>query len=51
MVDLELEMISILEWSEKGYITIMDAKKSEKRILPPFDMEFDVSVLLGDEPE
>ena len=51
IVDLELEMISILEWSEKGYITIMDAKKSEKRILLPFDMEFDVSVLLGDDPE
>lgn len=51
IVDLELEMISVLEWSEKGYTIILDAKKEEKRILPPFDMEYSVSVFLGNEPE
>lgn len=50
IVDLELEIISVLEWSTKGYTIILDAKKSEKRILPPFDFVFDVSVLLGNEP-
>lgn len=51
IVDLESEIISVLEWSEKGYLIIADARKSQKRILSPFDMEFDVSVLLGNEPE
>ena len=51
IVDLELEMISILEWAEKGYTIVLDAQKNEKRILLPFDTEFDISVLLGDDPE
>ena len=51
LVDLELEMISVLEWAQKGYMTILDAKKGEKMALPPFDMKFDISVLLGNEPE
>ena len=51
IVDLQAEIISVLEWSEKGYVIIADARKSEKRILAPFDMEFDVSVLLGNDPE
>jgi Uma2 family endonuclease len=51
IVDLEAEMISVLRWEKGGYLIIADAKKGEKRILEPFDMEFDVSVLLGNEPE
>lgn len=51
IVDLRAEIISVLEWSEKGYVMIADARKGEKRILAPFDMEFDVSVLLGNEAE
>jgi Uma2 family endonuclease len=47
IVDLELEMIFVLEWAEKGYTIIVDACKDQKRILPPFDMEFNVSMLLG----
>lgn len=51
IVDLEAEIISILRWEKDGYIIIADARKGEKRILEPFDMEFDVSVLLGNEPD
>ena len=51
IVDLQAEIISVLEWSEKGYLIIADARKNEKRALEPFDMEFDVSLLLGNEPE
>lgn len=51
LVDLDAEIVSVLEWSEKGYVIILDAKKGENRILPPFDMEFAVSVFLGNEPD
>ncbi|MES2615332.1 MAG: Uma2 family endonuclease [Bdellovibrionota bacterium] len=51
IVDLESEIISVLEWNEKGYLIIADARKSEKRVLAPFDMEFDINVLLGNESE
>jgi Uma2 family endonuclease len=51
MVDLQSEIISVLEWAEKGYVTVADAEKEEKRILPPFDMEFSIAVLLGNDPE
>lgn len=51
IVDLQAEIISVLRWEKDGYLIIADARKNEKRILEPFDMEFDVSVLLGNEPE
>lgn len=51
LVDIDSELISVLEWSEKGYVMVVDANKSEKKALPPFDIEFDISVLLGNEPE
>ncbi|MES2614020.1 MAG: Uma2 family endonuclease [Bdellovibrionota bacterium] len=51
VVDLQAEIISVLKWQKEGYLIIADARKSEKRMLEPFDMEFNISVLLGNEPD
>ncbi len=51
IVDLESEIISVLRWEKDGYLIVADAGKSEKRILEPFDLEFDISFLLGNETE
>lgn len=48
IVDLEDKLITVYEWSEKGYITIDDATIGEKKILQPFDsIELDISFLFG----
>jgi Uma2 family endonuclease len=51
IVDLKAEMISVLRWEKEGYLILADARCSEKRTLLPFDTEFEISVLLGNEPE
>lgn len=47
IVDLESELISILKWSEAGYVIIADVKKGdENRIIDPFvDFEFNLTLL------
>lgn len=50
LVDLEDEIVSVLKWSEDGYINIADAKKDEKKRMPPFEsMEMNFSFLFGND--
>ncbi len=48
LVDIDAQMISVLRWSDKGYVIIFEAKAGQKVRLAPFDaVELDVSCLLG----
>lgn len=52
LVDIDAQMLSVLNWSDKGYVIIAEAKAGQKVHLEPFSgVEFDVSVLLGNDPE
>jgi Uma2 family endonuclease len=46
IVDIKSGSISVMEWGISGYTIIADARAGERKILLPFDMEIDVSVLL-----
>jgi Uma2 family endonuclease len=52
MVDLASQILSVLRWSEKGYTTIADVNPQQKIRLEPFqEIEFDIKVLFGEDPE
>jgi Uma2 family endonuclease len=52
LVDTDAQMVSVLKWSDKGYTIIADAAHGQKARLEPFaDIEIDVSVLLGGDPD
>jgi Uma2 family endonuclease len=52
LVDIDAQMVSVLKWSDKGYTIIADAAHGQKVRLEPFaDIEIDVSVLLGGDPD
>lgn len=52
LVDIDAQTLSVLKWSDKGYIIIAEATAGQKARLEPFDAtEVDVSVLLGNDPD
>ena len=52
LVDMEREVLSVLRWSDKGYTIIADLTPGQKARLEPFaDIELDVSVLFGGDPD
>jgi hypothetical protein len=51
IVDLKLQKISVFQWGPMSYVLKEDVHVSEKKALEPFDLEFSISVLLGNEPE
>lgn len=46
-VNLEDKIISIHKWMEQGYLCLADVSIGNKKILTPFDIEFDVSIFFG----
>lgn len=51
LVDVERRFVSVLQWSEKGYVTIQEAVAGARARLAPFQsVELEISVLLGDDP-
>lgn len=51
LVDIDAQMLSVLNWSDKGYVIIAEAKAGQTVRLEPFsEIECDVSVLLGHDP-
>lgn len=52
LVDIDAQTVSVLRWSEAGYVITSEAKAGQNVRLEPFGaVELDVSMLLGDEPE
>jgi hypothetical protein len=52
LVDVDAQTVSVLSWSEKGYVITKEATAGQKMRLEPFEgVELDVSVLLGNDPE
>jgi Uma2 family endonuclease len=52
MVDVEAEVLSVLKWADKGYLSIMDVSPGKKARLEPFEaVELDVGVLFGGDPD
>lgn len=48
LIDLEIKSVSVLKWSEKGYVIIADRTASDVARLEPFGAaEPAVSTLLG----
>lgn len=51
LVDIDAQTVSMLRWSHKGYVITFEATAGQKARLEPFEaVEFDVSVLLGNDP-
>lgn len=52
IVDPELKLINVLEWSEKGYVSILDVTEGFVGKIPPFDaVNLKANVLFGEEDE
>ncbi len=52
MVDVESEVLSVLRWTEKGYVALSDVSSGEKARLEPFEsIELDVGILFGGDPD
>jgi Uma2 family endonuclease len=52
LVDVDAQTVSVLSWSDKGYVITKEATAGQKARLTPFDdVELDVSVLLGNDPD
>lgn len=51
LVDIDAQTVSVLRWSDKGYVITFEAKAGQRARLEPFEaVELDVSVLLGNDP-
>ena len=51
IVDVEHGTITVPQWQESGYLTVVVGQRGETLRLPPFDaVELDVGVLLGNDP-
>lgn len=54
LVDTDVQMLSVLRWSDKGYIIVAEttpAPEKKARLEPFAEIEIDVSVLFGADPE
>ncbi len=52
MVDVDSEVLSVLRWTEKGYVAISDVSLGDKARLEPFEsIELNVGILFGGDPD